>query len=72
MPKFTPLSFSLPKAPSRQVIHSLDKYSFKEVLELKKTEDNFINVIHPQKKKTARCKSGSGNVVEFFKRKEVY
>lgn len=51
MPLFTPISFSLPKAPSRQVIHSLDKYSFKEVLELKKTEDNFINVIHPQKKK---------------------
>ena len=43
MPKFTPLSFSLPKAPSRQVIHSLDKYSFKEVLELKKTEDSFAS-----------------------------
>ena len=48
MPLFSPITFALPKVPKRQVMHSLDNYDKDEILALKKTEDNFINVIHPQ------------------------
>jgi len=66
MPKFTPLSFSLPKAPSRQVIHSLDKYSFKEVLELKNIVDDIskkaINNINMMEKVINRFKNAAKNI----------
>jgi len=48
MPLFSPIIFALPKVPKRQVMGSLDNYDKDEILALKKTKDNFINVIHPQ------------------------
>jgi hypothetical protein len=48
MPLFSPIIFALPKVPKRQVMGSLDNYDKDEILALKKTKDNFINVNHPQ------------------------